>query len=148
MYWVKHTFRIPIASPFLVATIKAKGIASFVKNDVLFIEILEHPENTTVFLNQTAVFRCEVTGGDVSWRVNGKPTTELTSIAPDDLDIVFENGNPLVILTIIARAEYNGTTVQCLVNSGFSDRSENASLRIQGENCDVWRSFLCFIIML
>ena len=97
-----------------------------------YIEILEHPKNTTVFLNQTAVFRCEVTGGDVSWRVNGKPTTELTSIAPDDLDIVFENGNPLVILTIIARAEYNGTTVQCLVNSGFSDQSDIVSLSIQG----------------
>ena len=103
---------------------------------MLFTEILEPPENTTVFLDQTAVFRCEVTGGDISWRVNGKPTTEETSIARDDLDVDSENGNPLVILTIIARAEYNGTTVQCVVNSGFSDLSEIALLSIQGGNCD------------
>ena len=106
---------------------------------MLFTEILEPPENTTVFLDQTAVFRCEVTGGDVSWRVNGKSIAEETSIARDDLDVNFddsENGNPLVILTITARAEYNVTTVQCLVNSGFSDRSEIALLSIQGGNCD------------
>ena len=141
MYWVKHTFRIPIASPFLVATIKVKGIASFVKNDVLFIEILEAPKNTTVFLDQIAVFRCEVTGGHASWELNGKSATEQTSVARDDLDVGFddsENGNPLAILTITARAEYDGTTVQCLVNGGFSDQSENASLRIQGVSCDVW----------
>ena len=117
----------------------------YVSHQCSLPEILEHPENTTVFLNQTAVFRCEVTGGDVSWRVNGKPTTEETSIARDDLDIVSEIGNPLVKLTIIARAEYNGTTVQCLVNSGFSDRSENVSLRIQGESYDITihHSVLC-----
>ena len=106
---------------------------------MLFTEILEPPENTTVFLDQTTVFRCEATGGHASWEVNGKPTTEQTSIARDDLDVDFddsENGNPLVILTIIARAEYNGTTVQCLLNAGFSDRSEIALLSIQGGNCD------------
>ena len=100
-----------------------------------YIEILEAPKNTTVFQNQIAEFRCEVTGGHVSWNVNGKPATEQTSVARDDLDtelVDSENGNPLVKLTIIARAEYNGTTVQCLVNSGFSDQSENVSLRIQG----------------
>ena len=105
-----------------------------------YIEILEAPKNTTVFLNQTAVFRCEVTGGHVSWNVNGKPTTEQTSIPRDDLKVHFddsENGNPLVIMTITARAEYNGTTVQCVVNGGFSDRSKNASLRIQGESYDI-----------
>ena len=99
------------------------------------IEILEAPKNTTVFLNQTAEFRCEFSGGDVSWKVNGKPRSELTSIPRDDLNtelVDSENGNPLEILTIIARAEYNGTTVQCLVNAGFSDRSENVSLSIQG----------------
>ena len=78
------------------------------------------------------MFRCEVTGGHVSWNVNGKPTTDETSIAPDDLDIVFEIGNPLVKLTIIARAEYNGTKVKCVVNGGLSGRSESASLTVQG----------------
>ena len=108
---------------------------------MLFIEILEAPENTTVFLDQTAVFRCEVTGGHVSWELNGRPANELISIALDDLDVEFdesENGNPLTILTIIARAEYDGTTVQCLVNAGFSDQSQIVSLSIQGENCDDW----------
>ena len=106
---------------------------------ILFSEILEPPENTTVFLDQTAVFRCEVTGGHASWEVNGKSTTEQTSIARDDLKVEFddsENGNPLAILIIIARDEYNETTVQCVVNGGFSDQSQIVSLRIQGENCD------------
>ena len=92
-----------------------------------------------MFLNQTAEFRCEFSGGDVSWRVNGKPRSELTSIPRDDLDtklVDSENGNPLDILTIIARAEYDGTTVQCLVYGDNSDQSENVSLRIQGGNCD------------
>ena len=118
---------------------------------MLFIEILEHPENTTVFLNQIAEFRCEATGGHVSWEVNGKSTAEQTSIARDDLEVDFddsENGNPLVILTIIARTEYNGTTVQCLVNGGFSGHSENVSLSIQGGNCDIWQSFLCIMLLL
>ena len=117
---------------------------------MLFTEILEPPENTTVFLDQTAVFRCEATGGHSGWNVNGKPTTEQTSIARDDLDVEFddsENGNPLVILTITARAEYNGTTVQCLVNAGFSDQSEIALLRIQGVNCDDWQSFIIYVII-
>ena len=46
--------------------------------------------------------------------------------------LFFEIGNPLVKLTIIARAEYNGTKVKCVVNGGLSGRSESASLTIQG----------------
>ena len=34
---------------------------------------------------------------------------------------------------IKARAEYNGTTVQCLINAGYSDQSDNVSLTIQGK---------------
>ena len=86
------------------------------------------------------MFRCEVTGGHVSWEVNGKSTAEQTSIARDDLEVEFddsENGNPLVILTITARAEYNKTTVQCLVNLGYSNQSEIVSFNIQGGNCDL-----------
>ena len=43
-----------------------------------------------------------------------------------------EGRNPQFTLTIKARAEYNGTTVQCLINGGFSDQSDNVSLIIQG----------------
>ena len=112
----------------------------YVSHQYSLPEILEPPENTTVLLDQIAVFRCEVTGGHASWELNGKSATEQTSVARDDLDVGFddsENGNPLAILTITARAEYNGTTVQCLVNAGFSDQSENVSLRIQGESYDI-----------
>ena len=47
-----------------------------------------------------------------------------------------EEGNPLLILTITARAEYNRTTVQCLVNGGLSGQSEVVSLCIQGTFMD------------
>ena len=110
-------------------------IFSMFHTSILSSEILEPPKNTTVFLNQTAEFRCEFSGDHVSWRVNGKPRSELTSVSRDDLNtelVDSKNRNPLEILTIKARAEYNGTTFQCLVNSGFSDRSENVSLSIQG----------------
>ena len=70
--------------------------------------------------------------------MNGKSIAEQMSIARDDLDVEFddsENGNRLKKLIIIARDEYNETTVLCLVNAGFSDQSENVSLSIQGGNC-------------
>ena len=88
-----------------------------------------------MFPNEQAVFTCEVTRGHISWNVNGKPRTELSPELLNDLFVdvsTSEDGNPLVILTITARDEYNGTTVQCVVNVGFSDESENVSLRIQG----------------
>ena len=44
-----------------------------------------------------------------------------------------EGRNPQYTLTIKAKAEYNGTTVQCLINGGFSDQSDNVSLIIQGK---------------
>ena len=77
-----------------------------------------------------------MTEGHTSWAVNGKSILDLLS-SPlyGDLDTshrTSEDGNPLLILTITARAEYNGTTVQCLVNGGLSGQSEIASLSIQG----------------
>ena len=103
----------------------------YVSHQYSLPEILEPPKNTTVYQNQIAEFRCEVTGGHVSWNVNGKPITEQTSVARDDLDtelVDSENGNPLVKLTIIARAEYNGTTVQCLVYQVFLTAALNMLL--------------------
>ena len=44
-------------------------------------------------------------------------------------------------LTIPARAEYNGTRVQCFVGifGGSSDESENATLEIQGRSNTVFK---------
>ena len=71
--------------------------------------------------------------------MNGKSIFDIISTPlHGDLDTSLstsEDGNPLLILTITARAEYNGTTVQCLINGGFSDKSENVSLSIQGRSC-------------
>ena len=101
----------------------------------LYLEILQPPNNITVFQDQSARFTCEVTGGYAGWAVNGKPLAELSHKLSSDLQTSFsstEEGNPLEILTITARVEYNRTTVQCLINSGDSDQSEIVSLTIQG----------------
>ena len=68
--------------------------------------------------------------------MNGKSIFDLLS-SPlyGDLDTsltISEEGNPLLILIIAARAEYNGTAVQCHINGVFSNQSEIASLNIQG----------------
>ena len=72
-----------------------------------------------------------------TWRVNG---TILQSLPPEIRnDVVVSptntpEGSVVEELTIPARAEYNGTRVQCVVLrfGGSSDESENATLRIQG----------------
>ena len=68
--------------------------------------------------------------------MNGKSILNIASTPLyGDLDtsfIINEDGNALLILTITARAEYNGTTIQCLVDGGLSGHSEIASLSIQG----------------
>ena len=99
-------------------------------------EIRHAPESTVVFLDQSAVFTCETVGGILSWVVNG---TQREIIDPEirrDLAISETNidgGRTVEELTIPARAEYNGTRVQCLVFSlSGSDQSENATLLIQG----------------
>ena len=99
-------------------------------------EILQHPKNITVFENQSAIFSCEVSGGFPGWVVNGKPLPELSFELSSNLEISFlahENGNPQHRLTITAKAELNGTVVQCLIDGGFSDRSDLVSLTIQGK---------------
>ena len=101
-------------------------------------EILQAPESTVVFLNQSAVFTCETVGGALSWVVNGTQREVLPDEIRRDLMIISETindgGSTVQSLTIPARAEYNGTRVQCLVFSlsGSADLSENATLLIQG----------------
>ena len=83
------------------------------------------------------MFTCETVGGALSWVVNG---TQRELIDPEmrrDLMIseetVNDGGRTEQSLTIPARAEYNGTRVQCLVFSlSGSDQSENATMIIQG----------------
>ena len=99
-------------------------------------KILQHPKNITVFENKTASFSCEISGGFHNWAVNEKPIYELSSELQINLIISLvtdQNVNPQHRLTITARAELNGTVVECLINGGFSDRSGLVSLTIQGK---------------
>ena len=83
------------------------------------------------------MFTCETVGGLTGWRVNGIILQSLPPEIRSDV-VVSETNTPegtrVEELTIPARAEYNGTRVQCLVLGfgGSSDESENATLRIQG----------------
>ena len=100
-------------------------------------EILRCPESTTVFVNQPAVFTCETRGGITLWRVNG---TQREILLPDILrDLVISEGTTpegvlVTKLTIPARAQYNGTIVQCLsvIIDVSRAESDNATLTIQG----------------
>ena len=105
---------------------------------ISFPEIFRPPESTTVFLNQSAVFTCETNGGITSWRVNG---TQRELFLPDirgDLvvseEISTPEGTTVQNLTIPARAQYNGTRVQCLsgIFGGPLVEGDNVTLTIQG----------------
>ena len=102
-------------------------------------DILQAPENVTVFLGQSAVFTCQTDGGLSGWRINGTLLEDLPPEIVSDLDISESNtaeGSRVEVLTISARAKYNGTRVQCLVlGFGGSAESENAILKIQGSVC-------------
>ena len=92
--------------------------------------------NIIMFQDWTATFTCEVSHGFTSWAVNGKPRAELSPQLQRDVHTSSEteSRNPQFTLTIKARAEYNGTTVQCLLfGNGFYDQSDTASLIIQGK---------------
>ena len=106
---------------------------------IMFPEILRAPENATVFLDQSAEFTCETDGGLSGWRMNGTLLEDLPPEIHSDLSVSVTNtaeGSRVEVLTIPARAEYNGTRVQCLV-LGFGSfvESENATLKIQGTVC-------------
>ena len=103
-------------------------------------EILQPPENNTVFLDQFAIFTCVIDAGTFDWIING---TERSSIPQDNrIDLAVtknttSEGTTVEILTIPARAEYNGTLFQCVVFSvrqGIAAQSDNVSLMIQGNS--------------
>lgn len=82
------------------------------------------------------MFTCETNGDATTWIVNGTALNVLPPGIRKDLMDTSANipEGTLVNLIIPARAEYNGTTVQCLVvNVGVSSvESEIAKLEIQG----------------
>ena len=82
------------------------------------------------------MFTCETAGGNLGWVVNGKLRDVHSEEIRNDLiisEIPTEGGSKHETLTIPARAEYNGTTVQCAVLAfGGSDQSENVTMTIQG----------------
>ena len=86
------------------------------------------------------MFTCETVGDVTTWRVNGISLESLPPEIRSDVVVSVTNtdeGTVVEELTIPARAEYNGTRVQCLVGifGGSSDESENATLMIQGMLC-------------
>ena len=104
---------------------------------MLISEILVAPESRVVFLDQSAVFTCETVGGTLVWIVNGTQQ----EVHPAEIrrylvvtETITDGGTTLENLTIPARAEYNGTRVQCFVGifGGSAVQNENATLRIQG----------------
>ena len=85
------------------------------------------------------MFTCETDGGFSGWRINGTQLQDLPPEIRNDVVISVTNtaeGSTVENLTIPARAEYNGTRVQCLVGifGGPSDESENVTLKIQGRS--------------
>ena len=97
--------------------------------------IVKPPQDTVVNLNENATFPCETSGSDGTyWKVNG--TSRLPSEISDDVDThrIIVGNNNLFILTIIARAVYNGTTIQCVTGDIGGDpvESEIVTLTVQG----------------
>ena len=82
------------------------------------------------------MFLCEASGGDfIVWRVNGTTFSDLSAEILSDIDINPEGiSSGLSTLDIIARAVYNGTTVQCVTGDIGGDpvESEIVTLTIQG----------------
>ena len=72
------------------------------------------------------------------WRLNGTAYNHLPSDVRNDTDLDQETvgDSEKYILTILGRAKYNGTKVQCVAGIDGGEReSENATLLIQGINC-------------
>ena len=97
-----------------------------------------HPSDTTVFLDHTAVFICGTRGADYGyWRVNGTAYNILPPELKSDLDPDRETvgEHEVYTLTILGRAEYNQTVVQCVAgrNGGGAIESANVTLKVQGK---------------
>ena len=105
-------------------------------HSVFYPEILRSPENQIVFLDQSAEFTYETDGGFSGWKINGTLLQDLPPEIRSDLDVSVSStteGSTVETLTIPARAEYNGTNIQCLVlGFGGSAESENVTLTVQG----------------
>ena len=91
----------------------------------------------TLFLDQTAVFECEVDDGIAGWKVNGSLISDLGDTLRDDVDSdrnPTEEGTLELTLTITGRAEYTGLPVQCVVVDleGNSDESDIVTMNVQG----------------
>ena len=101
--------------------------------------ILTHPDDRTVFLDDEdgAFFSCNTRdSSSTHWRLNETDYDDLPSQLQDDLTIHILSASVSVVLqlSIPARAEYNGTRVQCVAESddGHSIVSDTATLTIQG----------------
>ena len=102
-----------------------------------FPEIVNPPESVVVFTNSEAEFRCETRNApSFAWRVNGTFLYQLDPSLQADLDTDQETvgDSGLYTLSVKARAEYNGTVIQCVVSvpGGSSNESRNATLVVQG----------------
>jgi len=100
-------------------------------------EIVTSPESVVVFTGSEAEFTCGIRNAAIiTWRVNGTFLSQLDPSLRADLDSDHETVGDidLLTLTILARAEYNGTVVQCVasVPGGEFRESGNATLMIQG----------------
>ena len=101
--------------------------------------ILTHPDDRTVFLGDEngVFFLCSTRDSSTAhWRLNESDYDDLPSQLQHDLviDIASTVNSQLLDVTIPARAEYNGTRVQCVAESddGHSVVSDTVTLTIQG----------------
>ena len=100
-------------------------------------DIITPPESVVVFTHSEAEFTCETRNApSFAWQVNGIFLRQLDPSLHADLDTDDKRIGDIVqnTLTIPARAEYNGTVVQCVasVPGGDFRESGNATLMIQG----------------
>ena len=106
----------------------------------LYTEIIIHPQDITVFPNQTATFRCVANGSDTAqFELNGTGYSDLPPGTQNDCNVVMELNGTLIECTLNIKnaSKYNGTTVQCKAYTfeGVLVESKNATLTIQGINC-------------
>ena len=81
-------------------------------------------------LNENATFTCETKHDDYTvWKVNG--SSDLSEISDD---VESDQKHNLFILSITAKAVYNGTTLQCVTGEfeGVPVESANVTLTIRG----------------
>lgn len=85
------------------------------------------PEDTTVAVGQQSTFLCLHSHEVVSWRINGQSPQGNTTHLPS-YSVV--NGSTIINFTMLAREEYNRTSVECITK--LSNESRQAIFNIQG----------------